>query len=73
MYFNKCEETMLSLIKMNNPLAYFGNSEMNLEQKSAKNIKDYFRKLLTIVNLEDKEGLSLKKKLDSLVESCKEK
>lgn len=41
---------------------------------SVKSIKEYFRKILTMVDYEEeKDNLILKKKLDRIVEMCKEK
>ena len=68
---------MKTLLSVSDPIAFINSSNFSSKNThQVENVKNYFRRLMQFVNLTDKnnkEVFSLKKQLDIIVETCKEK
>ena len=67
-YFNKVSQMTTGMVSMGNLTTI-----LNQQSTNPKEIKSYFSRLMKLVDFESKEAFNLKKQLESIVDSCKDK
>jgi hypothetical protein len=67
-YFNKVSQMTMSMVSMGNI-----TNVLNEQSTNPKTVKSYFSKLMKLVDFESKETFNLKKQLEAIVDSCKDK